>query len=143
VSTIQQSFSQGNIETSTNPMDLAINGGGFFRMNSGGSISYSRNGQFTIDKSGYIVNTSGARLTGYPATAAGGITTSTPGDLHCRRPTFPKSTSTSQVVCNLDGTSATLSAAGFNMANTATYNSSTSLSTYDSLGNAHRFPCTW
>jgi len=47
-------------------MDLAINGGGFFRMNSGGSISYSRNGQFTIDKSGYIVNTSGARLTGYP-----------------------------------------------------------------------------
>src|SRR5689334_20016493 len=63
VSEGSQTFSQGNVTASTNPLDLAINGGGFFRMSHNGSISYGRNGQFQLDKSGYIVNADGARLT--------------------------------------------------------------------------------
>jgi hypothetical protein len=50
-------------------LDLAINGGGFFRMSDDGAISYTRNGQFHIDNQGYVINDQKLRLTGYPADA--------------------------------------------------------------------------
>ncbi|HXC38024.1 MAG TPA: flagellar hook protein FlgE [Burkholderiales bacterium] len=138
VNAVQQNFSQGNINTSTNPLDMAINGGGFFRVSHGGAITYSRNGQFTLDKTGYIVNSEGERLTGYPANAAGGIVTSTPIDLQLSQADIaPKATANAGIVCNLDGRASTLSASAFDMNDTSTYNTSTSLSTYDSLGNPH------
>ena len=69
VSKVSQSFSQGNITSSSNPLDIAINNNGFFRMEAGsGAISYSRNGQFKLDKSGFIVDNAGAHLTGYGVT---------------------------------------------------------------------------
>ena len=37
VSGIQQQFSQGNVTTTNNPLDISINGGGFFRMDQNGS----------------------------------------------------------------------------------------------------------
>src|SRR5689334_1893769 len=46
VAAIAQQFTQGNIETTANPLDIAINGGGFFRTQAGGAIEYTRNGQF-------------------------------------------------------------------------------------------------
>ena len=67
VAAIAQQFSQGALTTTNNSLDLGINGGGFFRMSdNGGAITYTREGQFKLDKSGYIVNASGKRLTGYP-----------------------------------------------------------------------------
>src|SRR6476620_10239417 len=69
VSKVSQQFSQGNITASNNPLDIAINGSGFFRMDSNGSVTYARNGQFELDKNGYIVNATGAALTGYTANA--------------------------------------------------------------------------
>ena len=138
VNAVQQNFSQGNINTSSNPLDMAINGGGFFRVSQAGAITYSRNGQFTLDKTGYIVNSEGERMTGYPANAAGGIVTSTPIDLQLSQADIaPKATAGAGIVCNLDGRSSTLAASAFNMNDTSTYNTSTSLSTYDSLGNPH------
>src|SRR6185369_11981165 len=50
VSSVQQNFAQGNITVSNNPLDIAINGGGFFRVSENGTATYSRNGQFTLDK---------------------------------------------------------------------------------------------
>lgn len=64
---ISQQFVQGNLTTTNNPLDIAINGGGFFRLDDNGSISYSRNGQFLLDKEGFIVNNGGLKLTGYAA----------------------------------------------------------------------------
>src|SRR3974390_1935374 len=51
---VSPQFTQGNITTTNNPMDVAINGQGFFRMNTGGVISYSRDGEFQLDKHGFI-----------------------------------------------------------------------------------------
>ncbi|MCK7498303.1 MAG: flagellar hook-basal body complex protein [Comamonadaceae bacterium] len=59
VSTVSQQFTQGNLTVTNNPLDVAINGAGFYRMSSNGAISYTRNGQFNIDKEGFIVNASG------------------------------------------------------------------------------------
>src|SRR6266581_4870707 len=56
VSGISQQFTQGNITVTNNPLDLAINGQGMFRLSDSGTISWSRNGQFQVDKNGYVVN---------------------------------------------------------------------------------------
>lgn len=67
LSGIAQQFTQGNITTTNNPLDIAINGNGFYRMEKGGELTYTRSGQFHLDKNGFIVNDQGMRLTGYPS----------------------------------------------------------------------------
>jgi flagellar hook protein FlgE len=52
-------FAFGALQSTGNPFDVAINGGGFFRMSNNGNITYTRNGQFQVDKSGYIVDSGG------------------------------------------------------------------------------------
>ena len=81
ISGIQQAFSQGNITSTNNPLDISINGNGFFRMSSSGAITYTRNGQFHLDNAGYIINDQGMRLTGYQADANGVISPSSPVDI--------------------------------------------------------------
>lgn len=81
VSGIQQTFTQGNITATNNPLDISINGDGFFRMSQGGTITYTRNGQFHLDNEGYIINDQNMRLTGYQANAAGVILPSSPVDI--------------------------------------------------------------
>ena len=45
IATVAQQFTQGNISTTENPMDVAINGNGFFQLQEGTSpVQYSRNG---------------------------------------------------------------------------------------------------
>jgi flagellar hook protein FlgE len=80
-SAIQQSFTQGNITTTNNPLDISINGGGFYRMSTNGTITYSRSGQFHLDKNGLIVDDRARVLTGYPADATGTIVQSSPVDM--------------------------------------------------------------
>lgn len=74
VATIAQQFSQGNITATNNSLDMAINGLGFFRMDDNSTIVYSRNGQFQLDKDGFIVNSLGHTLTGYPIDPVTGAT---------------------------------------------------------------------
>src|SRR3989344_414011 len=74
VSAITQQFSQCNVSFTNNNLDLAVNGGGFFRLSDQGSIVFSRAGSFGLNNSGYISNSQGQRLTGYLADAAGNVT---------------------------------------------------------------------
>ncbi len=74
IANIAQEFSGGNIEFTNNNLDLAISGQGFFRLNDGGSIVYSRAGAFGVNNTGFIVNAQGQRLTGYLADGAGNVT---------------------------------------------------------------------
>ncbi|MCL2075238.1 MAG: flagellar hook protein FlgE [Betaproteobacteria bacterium] len=65
---VQQQFVQGNISMTGNALDMAINGNGFFRFQKSPydmTPYYSRNGQFHLDKEGYITNSNGCVLTGY------------------------------------------------------------------------------
>ena len=70
---IAQQFTQGNLTTTNNPLDIAINGGGMFRMDNNGTVTYTRNGQFLLDKEGFIVNNQGLKLTGYAADLSTGV----------------------------------------------------------------------
>ena len=59
---ITQQFSQGNIVQSTNTLDMAISGEGYFAMKTGGNAGqtvYTRNGSFDVNDNGYIVDANG------------------------------------------------------------------------------------
>jgi flagellar hook protein FlgE len=72
VAAISQQFTQGNITTTGNSLDAAINGGGFFQLTQpDGSMAYSRDGSFKLDKDGYIKTNAGANVMGYPTDKTG------------------------------------------------------------------------
>jgi len=136
---IQQNFSQGNVSTTSNPLDMAINGGGFFRMDTNGTISYTRNGQFHLDKDGYIVNATSSKVTGYGVDSAGNILISNAGPLQISLAQLQATaTSKSEIGLNLDARESFITST-FNILDPTTYNKATSMSVYDSLGNPHAF----
>jgi flagellar hook protein FlgE len=138
VSGVVQQFSQGKITATENPLDVAINGNGFFRLSNNGAITFSRNGQFQMDSSGYIVTSTGARLTGYTANSSGVLNAAAPAELQISTADrAPQTTAAVNALINLDSRQTALPSAGFNLADPTTFNSSTSVSIYDSLGNPH------
>jgi flagellar hook protein FlgE len=141
VSGVVQNFTQGTTQSSSRPYDVAIlNGDGFFRMASAsGEVLYSRNGQFTPDKDGYIVNAQGLRLTGYGVNASGGISGGTPSPIQIpTAPMTPKATTAVTTEFNLDARLATPTKTPFNSADSDTFNYSNAVGPiYDSLGNPH------
>jgi flagellar hook protein FlgE len=136
---VSQQFTQGNITATQSPMDLAINGGGFFQVTDGANPAlYSRNGQFKVDRDGYVTNNDSLRLVGYPADATGVILPGNSGAL--RLPTAgiePRPTAEIQMEMNLDARAAvTAPTAGpqIDFTDPTTYNSATSMTVYDVLG---------
>lgn len=153
VTAIAQQFSQGNISNSNNPLDIAIVGGGFFRMSDNGAISYSRNGQFHLDSNGFLVNADNLNVTGFAANQSGQILADTPANLQLSTAELtPQATSKFAAGVNLDSrTDVPAPLPAFDATNPATYASSTSGAIFDSLGNSHTLtlffqknaPATW
>ena len=145
VARIAQQFGQGSVDFTSNNLDLAISGQGFFVLqNPDGTISYTRAGAYSVDRNGYVINHSNDRLQVYPAVnGVGGTTTFNTGVLQdLQLPTTPSAPQpTSEVTASLNlNSSETVPAVAFdpaNPANPASYNSSTSTTIYDSLGNPH------
>ncbi|GGC03793.1 flagellar hook protein FlgE [Oxalicibacterium flavum] len=138
VARVAQLFSQGNVSKSDNPLDMAISGNGFFRMSTNGAISYTRNGQFTLSKEGYIENAAGARLTGYMADANGVVAIGAPTEIIINKADLmPEATSSYELKLTLDSRKGNLVAADFDPTDPTTFSDSTSAPVYDSLGNVH------
>lgn len=137
VADVTQQFTQGDITTTSSALDMAINGRGFFRISSGGELTYTRNGQFKLDKDGYIVNAQGGRLTGFPTDATGGVNMGMPVELRLQTgDVAPRATDAGTIGANLDA-GATAPAVPFSLSDASSYNSATSLTVYDSQGAAH------
>jgi flagellar hook protein FlgE len=136
---VSQQFTQGNITTTGNPMDLAINGAGFFQVSDGRNPAlYSRNGQFKVDRDGFIVNNQALRLVGYAADGMGVIQ---PGNaVPLQLPTAginPSATTEVQIEMNLDSRAAATAPAlgpAIDFNDPTTYNNATSLTVYDDKG---------
>jgi flagellar hook protein FlgE len=138
VAGIAQQFTQGNIETTANPLDIAINGGGFFRTEIGGAVQYTRNGQFSLDKNGYVVTPQGANVTGYGVAANGQILASTPTPLKISTTDMkPVATTKVDTSLNLDSRETIPTNFPFNANDATTYNKQVPVSVYDTLGNEH------
>ncbi len=76
IGTVAQQFTQGNISITSNTLDVAINGSGFFQVTkTDGSTAFTRDGQLKVDKDGNLLNTVGSFVMGYP-TDKNGVPTS-------------------------------------------------------------------
>jgi len=138
VAAIAQQFTQGNIESSGNPLDIAINGAGFFRVEQAGVVQYSRNGQFQLDKQGFITNAQGAKLTGYGLGANGQLAAGAPVPLQIDTSDQPpKVTSKMQIQLQLDSRSTPPANSPFDPSDPTTYNKQVPMAVYDTLGNPH------
>ena len=143
---VQKLMAQGAFTTTNQDTDVAIQGNGMFVLkgNYAGSSGtfYSRAGQFTIDKDGYLVSLQGLRVQGMQADPSGGILSGILGDLQVGSASAPaKSTDTITVRGNLDATAKptqNADATGYagwtptDAKNTSNF--STSMVVYDSLG---------
>jgi flagellar hook protein FlgE len=138
VAAVAQQFSQGNVTSTNNPLDIAINGKGFFRLDDNGAINFSRNGQFHFDAQGFIVNDNDLKLTGYGVDVNGNIVATAPGPIQISfADVAPQSTSQFAVGLNLDSRETPPATALFNPTDPTSFNQSTSGTVYDSLGNPH------
>lgn len=156
---VQQQFTQGNISSSNNPLDIAINGSGFFRLQKSetvDTITYTRNGQFHVDATGAVVNAQGDGLTGNLYDVDGNlnlakvpIVLNTTGDVPLATGAGPVNPGV-QVQINMDDRDAkSLTSAvpnklapwssntSFPPSNLNTFNYSTSATIYDQKGNDH------
>jgi len=138
VSQIAQQFTQGNIESSNNSLDVAINGQGFFRTVSSGMVQYTRNGQFSLDKDGFMTNAQGAKLTGYGTGPSGEILAGAPIPLQISTTDLkPVSTSKVGIEMNLDSRVAAPTVTPFDATDPNSYNKQSPVDVYDTLGNPH------
>jgi flagellar hook-basal body protein len=137
---VSQEFSQGNIAVSSNALDLAITGDGFFPMKSADGLQniYTRNGSFTMNDQYNVVNSAGQAL------LAASVDSSGKADLgNLNRLSIPKKTTgqalqTSLVQLGLNfPADAKVITDPFNRNNPATYNKSTALTVYDQGGNGY------
>lgn len=151
VAAVVQQFTQGSIGVTNNPLDIAINGGGFFQLDDGsGSTVFSRNGQFQLDQSGYIVSSSGQKLKGIMASNGVISPGSPPVPLRLFDPTQslagpPQQTGGSsantgiEVNVNFDARLGAPTTPVFSSSDPSSYNQSTAVTIYDSLGNPHTY----
>jgi len=153
VSEVAQQFAQGNIETTGNNLDLAISGNGFFTLsNKGaltytrdghtlsnkGALTYTRDGQFQVDNAGNVVNAQGVNLQVYPPLPNGGFNTGGLANLTLTTTeSAPNATTTAALTANLPANATQPADAVFSPTDANSYNNSTSLTVYDSLGAAH------
>ena len=143
LSAVFQQFTQGNVTATSNPLDIAINGGGFFRVTRDNLVSYTRNGQFHTDNQGYIINDQNYRLTGYLATSTGTIVPSDPGQIRIDTSNIsPRATGDAlggdaTMVLNLDASLDVPTVGTFSYTNPLSYSYSTAQTVYDTLGVEH------
>lgn len=117
-------------------LDIAINGNGFFQMESNGGLSYSRDGSFEM-RDGYIVNFAGQRLMGYLADTSGILNTASPVALKIPMGNLPpKATTSITAGLNLNAQDAPPKTAAFDQNDSSSYNYASSIVVYDSLGGA-------
>lgn len=138
LSEIAQQFTQGNIDFTDNALDLAIGGEGFFVINDNGARSYTRSGAFGVDNQGNVVNAQGSRLQAYPYAGNGLFNTGTPQDLQLTIGASPPQATTGATFgINLPANAASPTNPVFDPTDPSSYNHTTSVSVYDSLGAAH------
>ncbi|MBI5141217.1 MAG: flagellar hook protein FlgE [Nitrospirae bacterium] len=106
LTSVGSDFSQGSFQTTSNTLDMAIDGDGMFIVDSAeGRRAYTRAGSFRLNKDGYITNPEGMRLQGY-AFDANGVSTGVLGTINLGTlGSSPNPTSSIAITANLDSRS--------------------------------------
>ncbi|HEY1076039.1 MAG TPA: flagellar hook protein FlgE [Fontimonas sp.] len=136
---VSQQFEQGPITTTGNSFDLALSGEGFFTLSDNGSTSYTRAGAFGTDRNGFVVNAANQRLQVFPPVSGGAsFDTARLADLQLATgDNPPNATTTLSANLNLPANATPPTVTPFSATDPNSYNKTTSVTVYDSLGVAH------
>jgi len=137
---VSQEFSQGNISFSSNALDLAVTGDGFFPMRSADGLQelFTRNGSFLLNEQFNVVNSSGQRLMAATVDSTGSANINERVVLTIPQKTSGDAKQTSLVSLGLNfPADAEVITEPFNRSNPATYNKSTAFTVYDNGGNGY------
>ena len=140
-----QQFSQGTLQDTSNNLSLGISGGGFFTLSKNPTnttdLSYSRDGEFQLNAQGYLVNNQGNAVMAYKpngATVNDGFSTGVLTPVQINTLTgLPTTTTSVNLDVNLNAQNTVPTVTPFDPTNINSYNSQTSATIYDSLGNLH------
>jgi flagellar hook protein FlgE len=143
-SQVAQQFHQGSLQFTSNSLDMAISGGGFFVTSSELETkdqSFTRAGAFKVDSGNYMVDSAGNFLQGFPVDEDGNstsvsLTTTKPIEIPDTAGS-PVKSSNVEIQMNLNVGENVLDPAKFNPKDSDTFNNSTSVTIYDSLGESH------
>jgi flagellar hook protein FlgE len=138
---ISQQFTQGNIASSLNALDLAISGQGFFALKPSLTASqtvYTRNGSLSVDNDRYVVDSAGQYLLVFPVNQDGSVTAK---DIQSAQPLQlpvtagePRATSNIALGVNLPAGAPVIDKP-FSINDPSSYTNSTSITIFDDLGN--------
>ncbi|MGZ5576693.1 MAG: flagellar hook protein FlgE [Methylobacter sp.] len=157
VTEVAQQFNQGNIESTQNSLDLAVSGNGFFVLADKVNLpdpnkpnaavdpsvpsAYTRNGAFQLDNKGNVINNEGKYLLAF---AANGTTAAEGFSVGVFRPLtidtaqgLPNATANIDMKLNINGAANVPTNSVFSPTDPLSYNNTTSITTYDTQGNAH------
>ena len=140
---IKQQFTQGNVSSSLNALDMAISGQGFFALKPSLTTNqtvYTRNGSFSVNNDRFVVDSAGQFVLALPVSDDGSVQG---GEIVDAKPLKleleageAKKTDNLELAVNLPASSTVFdSAADFDPKNPSTFNSSTSVTIFDNLGN--------
>jgi flagellar hook protein FlgE len=139
---LSQLFTEGTIAQTGNPLDVAIDGSGFFQVQTGTGIAYSRDGSMQLNAGGFLTNQTGALIMGYAAPASGSTATAS-GPLQTiqinQSNIAPTATSNLSMDLNLPSSDPLINTTTtpFSVTNANSYNQSTTSTIFDSLGGSH------
>src|ERR1700757_73902 len=132
VSEIAQQFTQGNIQTSGNTLDMAVSGNGFFVLSNKGALNYTRDGEVQLNSTGEVVNSQGLALQAYPPLANGTFNTGGLANISLNTSlSQPQATSTASIIANLPAGATPPADAPLSATDPNSYNNTTSLTPYD------------
>lgn len=144
VASVSTQFNQGAFTSTNNPLDMAVNGDGFFMVSHNGATSYTRDGQFHTNLNGELVTSENDLVLGYGVNNSGQILPGTPQPLVLSKaPMAPVQTVNSTAAVNLDSRLSNPTAAwapsgaGAFAPNPDSFNYTMSQTVYDSQGSAH------
>ena len=146
---VKQQFTQGNIASSLNALDMAISGQGFFALKpslTSTQVVYTRNGSFSVDNNRNVVDSSGQFLLAYPVNEDGSVTAK---DIDSASPLRlpvasgdPQATSNVNLAVNVPASASVVTetakfADGYNFDpnDPESFTNSTSFTIFDDLGN--------
>jgi flagellar hook-basal body protein len=137
---VSQEFSQGNISFSSNALDLAVTGDGFFPMRSADGLQeiFTRNGSFLLNEQFNVVNSAGQRLMAATVDSTGSANVNERVVLTIPQKTSGEAQQTSLVSLGLNfPADASVISEPFNRTNPSTFNKSTAFTVYDNGGNGY------
>ena len=137
---VTQDFSQGNLTFSSDTLNLAISGDGFFPMKSSDGLQniYTRNGTFLMDDQNNVVNSAGQTLMAASVDSAGNADISNMNPLNIPLSTKGEAKQTTSIQMGLNfPANANIITKAFNRNDPSTYNESTAMNVYDGAGNSY------